>query len=225
MNKQIERFIFDDLMYYGDLAAKDLLKTRLMESSSDTSNISEIDNIKLSNVEISNVIIENFIKNPMIQMNMINEPVNGDNLNESFMPPNLVSWMWGEKDYSEPIKLLRRNDVPDDPGMLQRLTDTLTTIKESIPTKKITSVALILSSLLGAYYIWKKYWKNNCSRLEGNEKIQCEVRLINDGIIKLQKDKFKCKNELNPTKCKEEMDMLIDKWKSQKEDLLSKLSK
>jgi hypothetical protein len=82
---------------------------------------------------------------------------------------------------------------------------------------------LIAGISLGAYYLWKKFYKIKCDGLEGIELTKCEIKATNKAIDEAESQKRRCLNELNPTKCKEEVEVIIQRWKDRKSMLMDQL--
>jgi hypothetical protein len=76
---------------------------------------------------------------------------------------------------------------------------------------------------LGAYYLWKRFYKIKCDGLEGIELTKCEIKATEQAIKEAIRQKEKCYSQLNPTKCREEVEKIIGRWKSRKNMLLDKL--
>ena len=87
--------------------------------------------------------------------------------------------------------------------------------------KKLGIGILIAGAVGSAYYVWKKIWNRDCSKLEGPDKIGCEVKAINRSIKSLVKNKRKCSRNENPSKCRSEFDILLSKWEKRKKSILS----
>lgn len=82
---------------------------------------------------------------------------------------------------------------------------------------------VIAAVSLGAYYFWKKFHKIKCDGLEGIELTKCEIKATDQAIKEAIRQKEQCYNQLNPSKCREEVEKIIERWKSRKNMLQDKL--
>jgi len=86
--------------------------------------------------------------------------------------------------------------------------------------KFIGGSILITSIIAGAYYLWKKYWDHDCSKLTDiKEKAQCEIKAMDKSIGKMKSELDKCNSTVNPSECKKQLNDLVNKWEQRKRDL------
>lgn len=94
-------------------------------------------------------------------------------------------------------------------------------VTSSLFTSKLSTGLILAGTVIGLYYLYKKFWDKDCSSLQGPAKAECELKLMNASIEKLKNDRAKCNEAENPTKCKQEFASLLEKWDTKKKELLS----
>lgn len=81
--------------------------------------------------------------------------------------------------------------------------------------------AVVIGVGIAAWYLYKYLTNKDCSRLDGQKKIDCLIKVSEKAIKKAESDKSKCENTEDPARCKKEIDELIKKWKIRKEQIKS----
>ena len=84
-------------------------------------------------------------------------------------------------------------------------------------------VGLAVSSIVfAAYYAWKKR-SQNCTKKKGNDKTKCEIGAVDRALDETKKRMSDCVKTVNPSKCREELKDVLEKWEDRKEELSSQL--
>lgn len=104
------------------------------------------------------------------------------------------------------------------------LSPAISKVVTNIPWKKVglAGVAsIVLTSLMGVMYAWKKEKEKDCSKLTGPEKDVCELKLANLTIEKLRMDKSNCSSNANEQNCIDQFDKLINEFTAKKNKILN----
>jgi hypothetical protein len=81
--------------------------------------------------------------------------------------------------------------------------------------------AVVIGVGIAAWYLYKYLFNKDCSKLAGQKRIDCLLKVADKAIDKADQDKSKCENTEDPARCKKEIDELIKKWKIRKEQIKS----
>ncbi len=79
----------------------------------------------------------------------------------------------------------------------------------------IISLGVVLFSLI-AYYFWKRYRRDRCEGLSGNELKRCKLQAINQAILGVRSQIKNCKTQSDPKKCVQDAKKIMKEWEAKK---------
>lgn len=81
--------------------------------------------------------------------------------------------------------------------------------------------AVVVGVAMASWYLYKYLFNRDCSKLIGQKRINCLLKVADKAIAKAETEKSRCENTENPSRCVKEIDNLIKKWKIRKAQIQS----